>query len=167
MRDPVGISVMAGLPRLSSSKATQSTAFSHTSMKKSHHVGRDGKRFVYTRRGYFKMNSSVVFIVAHESSAVTALKTLRPVQMISLRKRGYAVLPARIISPMVMRTKYAPWKGIMLASRSDMPELLKAETPLKTPSHQGFIPLALAVLGMLRFIHAPSATHPRTCHRKK
>lgn len=47
-----------------------------------------------------------------------------------------------------------------------MPKLLKAEIPLKTPSYHRLMPFAFIVSGILLFIYALSATHPRNCHRK-
>lgn len=93
------------------------------------------------------MNSSVVFRSQRAFSPVVCFRTFRPVQKIRRKKMGYAVFPARIMRPMVMRTRWAFSKGIMFASSSDMPELLKAETPLKMPAHQGLMPLPVAVAG--------------------
>jgi hypothetical protein len=158
---------MAGLPRLSSSKATQSTEFRSMSMKTSHQVGRAGKRLVYTRRGYWSMNLNVSLSPEHSSSLVTHVSSFRSDQITSLRKMGNAVLPARINSPMVMRTKYEFWKGIMLASSRDMPELLNADTPLKTPSHHGLMPFLRGGSGWLLLIQAPRARQPRSCQSTK
>ncbi|KAH6869274.1 hypothetical protein B0T10DRAFT_467341 [Thelonectria olida] len=55
----------------------------------------------------------------------------------------------------------------MFASRSDMPELLNADTPLNMPNYHGSIPFCRAVSGWLLAIQAPKAMHPRNCHRKK
>lgn len=52
----------------------------------------------------------------------------------------------------------------MLVSMSDMPELLKAEIPLKTPSHQGWTPFVYAAAGRLLAIQAPRPIQPNSCH---
>ena len=113
------------------------------------------------------MNLSVSLSAAQLSSAVHLTKACSSDQMMSRRKIGYAVLPARISRPMVTRTKYESWNGIMLASSSDMPELLKAEAPLKTPSHHGLMPLRSGGSGRWVLIQAPSATQPSSCQSTK
>jgi len=74
-------------------------------MKSSHQVGLAGKRFVYTRRGYWRMNLNVSLSLWNSSSFVTRVRSFNSDQMMSLKKTGYAVFPARIKRPMVMRTK--------------------------------------------------------------
>jgi len=55
----------------------------------------------------------------------------------------------------------------MLASSKDMPELLKADTPLKIPSHQGLMPFLSGGSGRWLLIQAPRAIQPRSCQRTK
>jgi len=46
---------VVGLPMLRISKETQSTPFSRIREKTSHHVWAEGKRLVYTRRGWSRI----------------------------------------------------------------------------------------------------------------
>src|ERR1044071_175588 len=107
------------------------------------------------------MNLNVSLRARSSLSPVVIFSTPNNAQTMSLRKMGYAVLPARIRVPMVISTKYESWNGIMLASSKDIPELLNADAPLNTPNHQGFIPFFKGGPGWLLLIHAPSARQPR------
>jgi len=51
------------------------------------------------------MNSKVAFVSHRSSSAVVRFRSPNTAHTMSRRKMGYAVLPARIMRPMVMRTK--------------------------------------------------------------